>query len=56
MVFVRIPAARTAALKSHLEQSGVLALIGPRTRLATHLDVSAAGIDRAIAAFRAFLA
>jgi len=54
MVFVRIPADRAAALKAHLEQSGVLALIGPRTRLATHLDVSAAGIDRAIAAFGAF--
>jgi len=56
MVFVRIPAERTAALKTHLEQQGVLALIGPRTRLATHLDVSAAGIDRAVAAFRAFFA
>jgi len=54
MVFVRIPADRTAALKAHLAREGVLALIGPRTRLATHLDVSAAGIDRAVAAFRAF--
>ncbi len=56
MVFVRIPADRTAALKAHLAREGVLALIGPRTRLATHLDVSAAGIDRAVAAFRAFFA
>jgi threonine aldolase len=56
MVFVRIPADRTAALKAHLEREGVLALIGPRTRLATHLDVSAAGIDRAVAAFRSFFA
>ncbi len=54
MVFVRIPADRTAALKAHLEQHGVLALVGPRTRLVTHLDVAAAGIDRAVAAFRAF--
>jgi threonine aldolase len=54
MVFVRVPADRTAALKAHLEQAGVLALIGPRTRLATHLDVSAEGVDRAVAAFRAF--
>jgi len=54
MVFVRVPADRTAALKAHLEQSGVLALIGPRTRLATHLDVSADGIDCAVAAFRKF--
>jgi threonine aldolase len=56
MVFVRVPADRTAALKAHLEREGVLALIGPRTRLATHLDVSAAQIDRAVAAFRAFFA
>ncbi len=54
MVFVRIPADRTGALKAHLEAAGVLALIGPRTRLATHLDVAADGIDRAVAAFRAF--
>jgi threonine aldolase len=54
MVFVRIPAERAAALKRHLEQAGVLALIGPRTRLATHLDVSAERIDRAVAAFQAF--
>jgi threonine aldolase len=54
MVFVRIPGERAAALKAHLERAGVLALVGPRTRLATHLDVSAAGIDRAVAAFRSF--
>jgi threonine aldolase len=54
MVFVRIPPERAAALKAHLERAGVLALVGPRTRLATHLDVSAAGIDRAVAAFRSF--
>jgi threonine aldolase len=56
MVFVRIPADRTAALKAHLEREGVLVLIGSRTRLATHLDVSATGIDRAVTAFRAFFA
>ncbi len=56
MVFVRIPADRTGALKAHLEAAGVLALVGPRTRLATHLDVAADGIDRAVAAFRAFFA
>jgi threonine aldolase len=54
MVFVRIPTERAAALKAHLEGAGVLALVGPRTRLATHLDVAAAGIDRAVAAFRSF--
>jgi len=56
MVFVRVPADRTAALKAHLERQGVLALVGPRTRLATHLDVAAADIDRAVAAFGSFFA
>ena len=54
MVFVRIPAERAAALVEHLRGSGVIALPGARMRLCTHLDVDAAGIDRAVAAFRAF--
>jgi threonine aldolase len=56
MVFVRVPGDRAAALKAHLEREGVLALIGPRTRLVTHLDVTAEEIDRAVAAFRGFFA
>jgi threonine aldolase len=54
MVFVRIPQERVAALASHLKASGVLVLPGARMRLVTHLDVEAAGIDRAVAAFRGF--
>ena len=54
MVFVGIPAERAAALVEHLRGSGVIALPGARMRLCTHLDVDAAGIDRAVAAFRAF--
>jgi threonine aldolase len=54
MVFVRIPQERVAALASHLKASGVLVLPGARMRLVTHLDVDAAGIDRAVAAFRSF--
>jgi len=54
MVFVRIPAERCAALGVHLESAGVKALVGPRTRLCTHLDVDRAGVERAAAAFRAF--
>jgi threonine aldolase len=54
MVFVRIPQARCVALKAHLAGQGVLASIGPRTRLVTHMDVDAAGIARAVAAFRSF--
>jgi threonine aldolase len=54
MVFVAVPAARAGALCEHLRASGVIALPGTRMRLCTHLDVDAAGIDRALAAFRSF--
>ncbi|MDQ5849242.1 MAG: low-specificity L-threonine aldolase, partial [Pseudomonadota bacterium] len=54
MVFVRVPAERVAALAGHLKSNGILALPGPRMRLVTHLDVDAAGIDRALTAFRGF--
>jgi threonine aldolase len=43
-----------ASLKKHLEAQGIVALAGPKMRLATHLDVDAAGIDRAISVFGAF--
>ena len=51
MVFVSIPQESVAGLKAHLEKSGIVALVGPRLRLVTHLDVDAAAIDRAIAVF-----
>ena len=54
MVFVRIPAERAAALAEHLAKHGVAVLPGARLRLVTHRDVDAAGIDRAVAAFRRF--
>lgn len=51
MVFVRVPAAQTAAVQAHLRARGVLALVGSRTRLVTHLDVDAAGVEAAVRAF-----
>src|SRR5512132_1799378 len=51
MVFATIPADSVGALRKHLEANGVLALVSPRLRLVTHLDVDAAAIDRAIAVF-----
>jgi threonine aldolase len=41
-------------LVEHLAAQGIVVLPGARLRLVTHLDVDAAGIDRAIAAFRSF--
>jgi threonine aldolase len=55
-VFVDVAHGRGPDLLAHLAQDGVLAtgLIG--LRFVTHLDVDAAGIDRAIASTRAFFA
>ena len=52
MVFVRIPQDKVSSLKPHFEGRGVLVLPGPRLRLVTHLAVDAAGIARALDAFR----
>src|SRR5438034_11738169 len=54
MVFVPVPAQRVPALAEHLKQRQVLVLPGARMRLVTHLDVDAAGIERALAAFGEF--
>ncbi|WP_345539794.1 low-specificity L-threonine aldolase [Variovorax defluvii] len=48
--------ARSAELLAHLKQQGVLATGLYRLRFATHLDVDAAGVDRAIGAIRSFFA
>ena len=58
MVFVRVPAESAGGLVEHLRGRGVVVLPGQRLRLVTHLDVSAedvdaAGIERALGAFRA---
>jgi len=47
-------AARGAALLAHLQSEGVLATGLYRLRFVTHLDVDAAGVDRAVDAVRAF--
>ncbi len=54
MVFAKVPADRCAALQAHLASCGVTAIVTPRTRLVTHLDVSAADVEKAVAAFAAF--
>jgi threonine aldolase len=56
MVFAAVPAERVAGLAEHLKQRQVLVLPGARMRLVTHLDVDAAGIDRALGAFGEFFA
>jgi threonine aldolase len=54
MVFVRIPAQKLDGLGDHLKMHGIAVLPAQRVRLVTHLDVDAAGIDRALAAFASY--
>jgi threonine aldolase len=50
MVFVKAP----PGFADHLVNNEILVLAGARLRLVTHLDVGAAGIERALEAARAF--
>lgn len=54
MVFATIPPDSVAPLVRHLEAHGIKALVSPRLRLVTHLDVDRARIERAIEVFGAF--
>jgi threonine aldolase len=51
MVFAEVGTEGLAELVEHLRRNGVLVLARPSMRLVTHLDVDAAGIVRALAAF-----
>jgi threonine aldolase len=54
MVLVKIPAEKAQALEAHMKKNGVLVLPRAPMRLVTHLDVDAAGVERALGAFRGF--
>jgi len=54
MVFVRLPADKAGGMADHFRTRGVLVLPAPRMRLVTHLDVDAAGIERALAGFESY--
>jgi threonine aldolase len=54
MVYVHIPPPQIEALKRHLDECGILATVGPRTRLVTHLDAPRAKLETAAQAFRDF--
>jgi len=56
MVFVGVDPARAAGLGAHLAAEGILVTGRDRLRFVTHLDVDAAGVDRAAGAIRAYFA
>ena len=55
IVFAELQGERAAGLMAHLKARGVLATGLYKLRFVTHLDVDAAGIDRAVAAVREHL-
>ena len=55
IVFADLQGPRAAGLMEHLKSRGVLATGLYRLRFVTHLDVDAAGVDRAVAAVREHL-
>jgi threonine aldolase len=52
--YVDVPPAACDALRATLARERIRATVGPHTRLVTHLDVSAADVERVIAVFTAF--
>ncbi|MGB9428538.1 MAG: low-specificity L-threonine aldolase [Gammaproteobacteria bacterium] len=54
MVFASIAAEHVQPLTAHLKNASILILPNANLRLVTHLDVSAADVERVIAAFRAY--
>ncbi|HUL67172.1 MAG TPA: beta-eliminating lyase-related protein, partial [Burkholderiaceae bacterium] len=56
MLFLEFPKQHTAPLAEHMQRHGVLVLARNPMRLVAHLDVNAAGIDRAVAAFTQYFA
>jgi threonine aldolase len=52
ILYVDIPVELAGGLKSHLDQRGILATVGTRTRLVTHLDVPRTKIETVLQAFR----
>ena len=54
MVFASIPQDSVAPLGQHLEARGVKALVSPKLRLVTHLDVDRAQVERAVEIFTSF--
>ncbi|MGH8519675.1 MAG: beta-eliminating lyase-related protein, partial [Panacagrimonas sp.] len=56
MVMVKIPPEKAPSLADELKKQQILVLPRAPMRLVTHLDVDAAGIERALGGFRSFFA
>jgi threonine aldolase len=55
MVHAAIPAAHVAGLRAHLDACGIVAALGERTRLVTHLDVTQSDVEFTVRAVGDYL-
>jgi threonine aldolase len=51
VVYLEVPSVHVSGLREHLKSRGIIATVGPRTRIVTHLDVSRADAEAALRAF-----
>jgi len=54
VVYLEVAAEQIKGLKAHLERRGIIAMLAPRTRLMTHMDLPRAKIDAVVRAFREY--
>jgi len=54
VVYVDVPPTHAVGLREHLLSRGIIASVGPRTRLVTHLDVSRADVQATVQAFAGY--
>ena len=56
IVYADLPAGACSLLQDALGRKGILARVTPHMRIALHLDVARADVDRTIATFKEFFA
>ncbi|MBC7622272.1 MAG: low-specificity L-threonine aldolase [Aeromicrobium sp.] len=54
ILFVEVQSSDVAALQAHLDQHGIIAIVGPRTRIVTHLDVGTDDVQRIVDVIAAY--
>ena len=54
ILFMEVQSSDVAALQAHLDEHGIIAIVGPRTRIVTHLDVGADDVQRIVDVIAAY--
>ena len=54
ILFMEVQSSDVAALQAHLDEHGIIAIVGPRTRIVTHLDVGTDDVQRIVDVIAAY--